>query len=283
MQLLSTWFSFRLKSYLSPGSSAWRKKGAEESGITLGDDQHTGTKEEPSPDTGTPWTPAESLTRTQAGWRQGAYRTCPHSSQRSTGFPGLYQDIWATSRWDSYEIRNTKKTIPLSGVTSQASTRCGKSQSGNQEKKNAPSSRSCERASWYSLSALLEGQAHCYCLGFLRVERDNNSCLYWGKKSLCCMYGTAAGSGGVCGTVRVPHTTQRGIDIGGKSRDNIRSGDHSKLLHCCFRVLPFFRSRYQYFFFHLTMLAFCCNTFLMALALFFSMNSFAHIHLLHLH
>lgn len=61
-------------------------------------------------------------------------------------------------------------------------------------------------------------------------------------------------------------TVQRGIDTGGKSRDNMRSGDRSELLHWCFRVL-FFRSGYQYFFFHLTMLAFCCNTFLMALAL----------------
>lgn len=50
--------------------------------------------------------------------------------------------------------------------------------------------------------------------------------------------------------------------------------DNSKL-HCCFRGLLFFRSGYQFFFFfHLTMLAFCCNTFLMALALFFFSHEF---------
>jgi len=63
------------------------------------------------------------------------------------------------------------------------------------------------------------------------------------------MYCSAPGSGAASGTVQLPGRTQRGTDIGSKPKDNIRSGDHSKLFPCCLGVLPFFRSGYLFFLF----------------------------------
>lgn len=162
MQLLSTWFEFRLKSYLTPSSSLWRQKRAERSGITLGDQHYTATKEQPSPDTGTPQ-PQLNPTLIQEGWRQTAHHLLVLQSR--IDFPGPYQHIQATSGWECYRIRKTNTTSKH--VIGQKSVR-------KLEKEKCPIFKELWECFLAQFLCPLGGLG----LGFLRMERDNNSCFY---------------------------------------------------------------------------------------------------------
>lgn len=147
-------------------------------------------------------------------------------------------------------------------------------------KENVPYLRSTVCASWHGLSALLESWTHCYCLGFPRMEKDKNSSFHW-RKNLPLLHILISTTALSLAQYRCLKNTERSTDIWGKSRDNIRSADHSELSRC-FWVLPFFRSGYLYIYVTQLCLHFAVTHFFLYLCC-FSINSFAHTYLLHLH
>lgn len=87
----------------------------------------------------------------------------------------------------------------------------------------------------------------------------------------------------VSGTVQVPYRTLREVQT---HEANPETTSDLVIIQNSFIVVfefSHFSEGLPIYLNHLIMLALCCNTFLVVLALFFSINSFAHIYLLHLH
>lgn len=150
------------------------------------------------------------------------------------------------------------------------------------KRKNVPYSRSSVCASWHGFSALLESWTHCYCLGFLRMERDKNSSFQWGK-NLPLLYLLIS-------TTVLSLAQYRCLTEHWEKYRHMRQIQRQHQIWWSFRTpsllflsSPIFQKWLPIYLNHSIMLALCCNTFLVALALFFSINSFAYIYLLHLH
>lgn len=178
------------------------------------------------------------------------------------------RDIQATSQWECYEARNTKNKIPLSEVTLKQAHNMVKVNVEMRKRKmfhirGAP----CVllgmvplpswRAGHIAIAEASQGWRRTRILPFTE-EKTCLCCTYWSAPLCCPWHSTGA-----------LQNTERTTDMWGKSRDNIRSAHHSQLLHCCFWVLPFFRSWYLYIYVIHLCLHFAVTHFLLHLCCFF--------------